>query len=400
MMTCSLLLPSPHPTTITHLYLAGNDISLSSAELATFLGTTLSSRQCKLECLNVTSNPFASDDAAQHFPTLLSNLRLGDHSSLSQLHFSLCQLTPDLVEPLTKWLEDPEGGGRRMQVLGMNGNHLSEVGVRRIRKTVIEGKCSGMLQIETLANSAVASEFDPLLSTWKEQEEEGGPIDLNKEKEVFEEAKRRNKVVLQDTRDAALSLLGPARILFCANPRTPKTDVELVRRTVENLKVGGLISPTTPPNPPSFPFLRLPVEIRVNILRCYLLLESSSLAHLYPTITSSSSPSSSPPPSSASASASTPPPPVLSSPLTEAQFLSVLFYASDRTTFSTEIQLLDRAGKFPSINQLSSGWQDAASNAMGLGVDLDTAEEEGIWEDWMLEKTGCDRFERAREAGS
>lgn len=280
-------------------------------------------------------------------------------------------MAPDVAEPLARWLEDPEGGGSRLQVLCLNGNKIGSAGLRRIARSV--GKaCTGLLHLEMFANEDEdEEELDPL--RWREVEkaleEQESEEDVEGWKERLEIAKGRNKTVFRETRLAALGLLARARVLFAGNPREADVDVEAIRRQVETLS-----NPDQSPSPPSlrpFPFLSLPIEIQVHVLRCSVLLSPSSTAHLY-----------SPPTSN---------PPTSSSPLTEPQFLRVLSHAADRTTLAREANLLraQLAGTVPSIAPKLDTWEYKDGRSLGV-VDR----EEAVWEEWMLKSTGCDRFER------
>lgn len=363
------LLPSPHPPSLNQLYLTGNDFSLSSPALTAFLGSALSSPTSSLHCLSLTSNNLGTAGVI----SLLGHLRLGGPggSNLAQLHFSVCGLTPDVAEPLAKWLEDPKGGGSRLQVLCLNGNKLGSVGLRRIARAVSSGKCTGLLHLEIFANEEEdEEELDP--HGWKEVEkaleEQEGEEDVEGWRERLEIAKGRNKTVFRETRLAALGLLARARVLFAGNPREADVNVEAIRRRVETLS--NTDTSTSPPPPRPFPFLALPIEIQVHILRCSVLLSPSSTAPLYspPTL-----------------------PNLSSSPLTEPQFLRVLSHAADRTTLAREASFVRAriAGTVPSIAPRRQTWEYKDERNAGA---LDT--EEAVWEEWMLRSTGCDRFER------
>lgn len=369
----SLLQSSPHPPTLTHLYLTANSFSLSSPELSEFLGAVLSSPSSALRCLSLTNNAAINSSGLL---ALLKHLNLGPSTQLAQLHFSLCDLTPDCAEPLARWLENPEGGAR-LQVLCINGNSIGSAGLRRIARSVTSGKASSLLHLEAHANESTEEQKE-----WKEVtdalEAAETEEDLEGWKERLELAKERNKTVLKETRLAALGLLAKGRILFGGNPREPEVDAGAIRRGVEDLDTRedpySTKSPSSLPNS-AFPFLRLPIELQVHVLRCCLYLRPSHAAHLYHPLSSNS------------ASPLLPSPETLSSPLTEHQFLNLLAYCASSSTLSIEIRIAAAGGRVPHLKQ-SKGWQQdqwAGEEASGSG---------SAWEDWVLRKTECDRFAR------
>ncbi|BGO99485.1 hypothetical protein NBRC10513v2_003582 [Rhodotorula toruloides] len=354
LITLHLLQPSPHPPSLKSLYLNYNNISLGCQSTLTslpeFLGTTLSSPSCTLRCLALTSNKSIGTSGLVN---LLSHLRLAaGPSQLSELRLSVTGLSPEAAEPLTQWLEDPEGGAR-LQILALNACGLGEAGVRRIARSVISGKACNLLHLECLANEEGDDERWQSVNEELLAQEEGQ--DWSDWKERLEEAKRRNQQAYRETRLAALRLVGPARILFGGN-------------AVED--EGG--------DERSFPFLRLPIELQVHVLRCLMLLHPSSVAHLYPSTRSDAAPSS-----------STKSDNRLSAPLTESQFLRLIAYSASRPTLTTSrrIALAHSSGSAPSLNGPSGtgSWKKQAE-------DRDAGDG---WEEFFLRQTGCDRFERA-----
>ncbi|KAI5480451.1 hypothetical protein MNV49_000604 [Pseudohyphozyma bogoriensis] len=272
---------------------------------------------------------------------------VGYRSALTQLHFSVCGLTPATVRPLVGWLESPASSG--LSVLGANGNFLSAAGVRRIERAVVSGRCSSLLHLECFANDDVDDLPEKELSIVGELEEEERKWAESEEVETgaawrqrLTTALERNRRVLKETRHAALALLPKARIIFGGSPVERPVDVEGIRRGVEALSDGSQPGWSDATSSATFPFLRLPIELQVHVLRMSLLLKPSSDAHLYPP---SSSPSSSLPPPNHNVSATTS---IQSSPLTESQFLRLLSYASTRTTLLRESQIVE--GRVPTIN--------------------------------------------------
>ncbi|ORY92765.1 hypothetical protein BCR35DRAFT_298285 [Leucosporidium creatinivorum] len=373
-----LLQPSPHPPTLTHLYLTANSFSLSSPELTEFLGAALSSPSSALRCLSLTNNMAIKSTGLL---SLLQHLKLGPSTQLAQLHFSLCELTPNCAEPLARWLEDPDGGAR-LQVLCINGNSIGVAGLRRIARSVISGKASSLLHLESHANEPTEEQEE-----WKEVNEalEAEETEEDREgwKERLEVAKERNKVVLKETRLAALGLLAKGRVLFGGNPREPEVDAGAIRRGVEELDTRE--NPYAPKTLSSslsssaFPFLRLPIELQVHVLRCSLLLKPSQTAHLYQPISSTSSLL---PPLS---------PSTLSSPLTEHQFLNLLAHCASSSTLGIEMRIAAAGGRVPSLKQ-STGWRQDSWTEAGGGASGSASG--SAWEDWVLRKTECDRFAR------
>ncbi|GAA5928342.1 uncharacterized protein JCM15063_003855 [Sporobolomyces koalae] len=368
LLTLHLLRPAPHPPTITHLYLTGNNISLALSSLPEFLGKTISSAGSALTCLSFTNNPAIG---TQGLIALLPHLNLGEaQSRLSQIHLSVCGLNPDAAEPLARWLEDPNGGGR-LQVLAVNGCNLSNAGVRRIARAVISGKASSLIHLECLANT----EDEPML--WQEVtsalEAGEGEEDRIGWKERLEAAKERNKQVYKETRLAALSLVSAARILFGGNAREAGVDVSEIVKGVDSRRPQEQdVSQPFPPTP--FPFLRLPIELQVHVLRCLALLRPSRVAHLYP-------------PLDPTLPHRLVEPGTLSSPLTESQFLRILSHCAQRSTMTIERRIAEaqEAGAVPSLKNVGARPAWAVQSEPGG---------EG-WEDWFLRSTGCDRFERA-----
>lgn len=300
--------------------------------------------------------------------TLLRYLKLGPSTQLAQLHFSLCDLTPDCAEPLARWLEDPEGGAR-LQVLCINGNSIGISGLRRIARSVISGKASSILHLESHANEPTEEQEE-----WKEVNEalaaQETEEDRKEWKERLEVAKERNKTVLKETRLAALGLLAKGRVLFGGNPREAEVDAGAIRRGVEGLDIredpyafGSFPSLSSA----AFPFLRLPIELQVHILRCSLFLHPSHTAHLYRPLSSTEPVLSSPE--------------TLSSPLTEHQFLNLLAHCASSSTLGLEMRIAAAGGRVPSLKQSrQDSWAGEASGS--------------AWEDWVLRKTECDRFAR------
>ena len=351
--------------------MTGNNLSLSLSSLPEFLGKTLSSPSSSVRCFSLTNNPSIGTAGVRD---LISHLRLAEGpSQLSQLHLSVCGLTPDAAEPLARWLEDPNGGGR-LQVLAVNGCSLSQAGIRRIARAVISGKASSLIHFECLANDEAEPE------RWKEVTEalavEETEEDRLKWKERLEAAKERNKQVYKETRLSALSLVSTARVLFGGNAQEAQVNVSEILEGVESRRPGDQNSMQQfPPQP--FPFLRLPIELQVHVLRCLPLLRPSQSAHLYPSLNADA-----PSPSLLD-------PATLSSPLTESQFLRILSHCANRSTLKMESRIVEAqiAGRAPSLNATRArpAWAEKKNGEMGG---------EG-WEEWFLRSTGCDRFERA-----
>ncbi|GAA6049611.1 hypothetical protein JCM3770_005034 [Rhodotorula araucariae] len=355
LLTLHLIQPSPHPPSLRSLYLNYNNISLGAQSTLTtlpeFLGATLSSPSCSLRCLDLTSNKGIGTTG---LTTLLSSLNLAAGPSyLAELRLSVTGITPDCAEPLAQWLEDPEGGARLL-VLTLNACSLGTAGVRRIARSIVSGQASSLLHLETLANGA--GDNDELwrnvnASLIAQEDAE----DWSCAPELLSAALKRNQQVFRETRLAALQLAGPARILFGGNAE----------------ERAGPAAGTKP-----FPFLRLPIELQVHVLRCLVLLAPSSAAHLFP-------------PVGRSHPAQAPSSPTLSSPLTEPQFLRVLAHCASRPTLLTErrIAAAHAAGEAPSLT--------TSSGARAWAKPRDEQDVEDGWEEWFLRQTRCDRFERA-----
>ena len=184
-----------------------------------------------------------------------------------------------------------------------------------------------------------------ILEEMREEEEREGGVDEGW-KEGLREGLERNRRLLGETREAALSILGRGRILFGGNP-------------TEGEQEGA------------FAFLRLPIELQVNVYRCSLLLTPSTEAHHY--THSSSRPS---PPSFPSSR-------ILSSPLTETQFLHLLSHVGSSSTLAEEIRLA-RPEEVES-DPLNLG------GMRGMALSVNERGEES-WAEWVLWRIGCDRF--------
>ncbi|SCV74030.1 BQ2448_6462 [Microbotryum intermedium] len=396
LLALNLLQPSPHPPTVTHLYLTANDFQLSPS-LAAFLGSCLSSPSSSLRCLSLTNNPTISSSGLLN---LLRHLQLGTEnpSQFSQLHLSVCKLTPDCAEPLARWLESPADGGR-LQALGLNGNGLSEAGVRRILRTVASGRAPSLVHIELFANELGEAEQMVWADVIAELEAEDEETDEERAslKDRFERAREMNKTVLKETRLAALGLLAKARVLFGHQSH-------VISSTLQGME--GSSSPPSSsrestPSRDHFAFQQLPIEIRIHVLRCTLDTRPSSTAHRY----------SLPPPEFLSPASCEDGRPVLVSPLTEMQFLSVLDYSASRQTLQTEIRLA--SAQVPSLaghhkgkefgpagfsTELSRWGEHVFVNGNGHRGSVPTAstgDGEDAWAEWFLRATGCDRFQRS-----
>ncbi|KAM0750492.1 hypothetical protein T439DRAFT_326456 [Meredithblackwellia eburnea MCA 4105] len=384
LLALHLLTPSPHPPSITHLFLSNNRFTLADEDLARFLAIALSSPDSSLQCLTLTNNPLIGTLGVKR---LLESLKLGPKTSLSQLHLSLCGLTPDAAGVIAEWLADPDMGGARLQAFCANGNFLSSPGMRRIARPIISGHCSGLLLLEIMANE---SGDDKL---WSEELAKLESSELTEDLEGWEmrleRATERNKRVYKATRDAALRLLPQARVLFGGDAREREVDVASIREGVENM-----LSSTSSTNShwattaqqPIFPFLRLPIELRVHVLRCSLLLHPSKDAHLYPPV---------------SHKLSSPPIPIpdastISSPLTESQFLHVLAFASSPETLATEVKIAqaEASGKAPVTASLN-GFENGAKRFGQESPKAGTAGDGRGWQEWALREMRCDRFARA-----
>ncbi|KAK4703330.1 hypothetical protein P7C70_g2882, partial [Phenoliferia sp. Uapishka_3] len=385
LITLHLLTSSPHPPTLTHLYLTANNLTLSPP-LPSYLSTSLASPLSQLTCLSLTNNP----NLGPSLSTFLPLLTLSPNSNLSQLHFSLCGLTPKEAPVIAHWLKDPEGGGTRLQAFCANGNWLDERGLRLIAKSVVDGYCTGVILLEFLAcedppEDLEEGEFEEVFERI-EKELEGDEQEGWRER--LKEALKRNEKVLRETREAALGLLSPARVLFGGNPREKEVDVGELRRVIEGMGNTDSSSFESTPLEPTFPFLRLPIELQIHVLR-----------HLLP---SSLSASSYPPRSSSSSTPFQPPQhPIPRSPLTESQFLSLLSHAASQQTLTTEVEIV-RIGKMPMegsvLPSLDGRKRTGVAEVVGgarMGGNVGGRMEVGKWEEWVLRSTGCDRFMRA-----
>ncbi|SCZ99284.1 BZ3500_MvSof-1268-A1-R1_Chr3-1g05924 [Microbotryum saponariae] len=402
LLALNLLQPSPHPPTVTHLYLTANDFRLSPS-LAAFLGSCLSSPSSSLRCLSLTNNPTISSSGLLN---LLQHLRLGTEnpSQLSQLHLSVCKLTPDCAQPLARWLESPIGGGR-LQALGLNGNGLSEAGVRRILRSVATGRAPSLVHVELFANELGEAKQTVWADVIAELEAEDEETDEERAslKDRFERAKEMNKIVLKETRLAALGLLAKARVLFGQQSHGISAISQATDRSPSSTS-----SPNSrvefAPSRDYFAFQHLPIEIRIHILRCTLDARPSSTAHRYTRCPSEFLNPISPEDGR----------PVLTSPLTEMQFLSILDYSASRQTLQTEIRLASaqipslaghhKGKKFGSAGfstDPSRGHSHRPANGTGNGdrsgsaTTGSTEDGEEVWAEWFLRATGCDRFQRS-----
>lgn len=330
--------------TLTHLYLNNNSIALANPQIVTSLACTLSSPRSTLRALSLTSN--SAIDAAS-LGRLLRELDLGKGSNFEQLHFSVCSLGPDAVSPLVSFLESPErGGNERLQVLALNANSLYDIGVRRIARIVSSGRNVGLLSLELLANqpaddTGMKADWAEILAELELEEARNGGVD-NEWKDGLTRGLERNRRLFRETRICALGMLGKGRVLFGGRPREGEEET-------------------------AFPFLRLPIELQVHVYRCSLLLDPSNEAHLYTRRPSPPFPS----------------PSILSSPLTESQFLHLLAHVASEDTFATEIRLATpKAVEGEEGRVLGGGTGKVGMNERG----------EESWAEWALWSVGCDRF--------
>lgn len=354
----SLLSPSPHPPSLRALSLNNNRLSLGAsstlASLPEFLAATLSAPEGSLRSLTITSNPLIDSGA---FVEFLSRLDLSTGpSQLAELRMSVTRLSPEVVDPLVKWLQSPTGGSR-LQVLALNSCRLGGVGVRHVQRAVVDGRIGNLLHLELMANEEAIDDDEHTdtvrphaTEALQTQAEESGE-DFHDWESRLKAALGRNRSAWLATRRAALGLLGPARICFGGNAQeaTP-------------IEAGGAADgeETAP-----FPFLQLPVEVQVHVLRSLLFLLS-------------------PPPPRYDV-ASTTEPPATRAALTEAQFLRILGHSSSRRTLAIERQIALAQGSAPSLN--------GSSHAKAKPHLADESDPASGWEEWYLRVTGCDRFE-------
>ncbi|GAA5861566.1 hypothetical protein JCM3774_002628 [Rhodotorula dairenensis] len=354
LLALHLLSPSPHPPSLRALSLNNNRLSLgansSLASLPEFLASTLSAPQGSLRSLTITSNPLIDSGA---FVELLSRLDLSTGPShLAELRMSVTRLSPEVVHPLVKWLESPTGGSR-LQVLALNSCRLGRAGVQHIQRAVVDGRIRNLLHLELMANEETVDDEDAdttrleATESLRAQAEESGE-DFHDWDVRLKAALGRNRSAWLATRRAALGLLGPARICFGGNA------------------VDGSGRAADPQEPAPFPFLQLPVEVQVHVLRCLLFL-------LSPAPTRSDTPSASYKSPTARAA------------LTEAQFLRILGHSSSRRTLAIERQIALAHGSAPSLN--------AILHAKSRQYLVDEPDPASGWEEWYLRATGCDRYE-------
>ena len=264
----SLLTASPHPPTLECLYLTNNTIELGSVSrddsVPRLLGRALSSPNSTLRWISLTSNPRIGTFG---FVALLDNLRLSATSAaapsrFSQLHASVCGLMPDSAQPLASWLANPDCGGTRLQGLSLNGNYLSAPGVALVTKSLDDGRCTGLIHAEMLANDEVEAGDDGQTFDLARLEEAAAPITPATWREPLRDALDRNASLLRATRQEAASLLACARVVLMVAPEV-HPDAATIRQQVERFS----LSDTSPPADAPFPFLRLPVELQQHILR-------------------------------------------------------------------------------------------------------------------------------------
>lgn len=360
------------PPTLKRLTLSCNKVRLSQPKLVESIGKILSSSISSITLLGLTNNPITSDALIQWIKFM--NL---SQSNLESIHLSSCQLGPDCVLPLREWLTNYKGGAR-LSKLALNGNNLSTLGCKKIASVIISGQ-SNLIEFDYMSN--VVGPISSIRPEWREamarmnSEKPAAAAEVNDDwEEELASALSRNKKVGIETRRIACNLLPIARILFGGNVRERTSDVagEIID-SVGQLHLGSTTGSSTTPiiNPPSqpssltppstiqtpFPFLRLPVELQINILRSIPLLTPSHYAHHYPPYHSST-----PPPTKILDDGT------LSSILTEQQFLAILAYATSAIKFEHEMSI--------------------ATVKTRQGKVLDS------WAHYFLKTTKCDRFMR------
>jgi hypothetical protein len=268
----------------------------------------------------------------------------------------------------------------------INGNYLAEAGLRRIARPIIMGLCTSIVRLEMFANEPSVNDLNsydwetdaPMIKILDEDERVNG-VGSQDWRERLATAIERNNIVYDETRWTALKLLATSRILFGGNVSEAEIDVKEIINRLQPLSLldnfpPAIAYPTSCveqqprslSQADSFPFLRLPVELREHVVRSLTLLTPSSYAHPYPR------------------SATTPSDIILSSPITESQLLSIVAYATSPTTLTREIMVRKDMGQVNVASRMRSGFRSALNSI-----------EEDSWEEIFLKSTGCDRFMRS-----
>lgn len=295
-----LLLSSAPPKslspTLTKLYLSNNNITLSpSSPLPSLLSAALSHPNSQLYFLSLISNE------GLH----LDFLRLCTPATLRVLQIDTCALSD--YRSLLGFLSRKDGGGR-LEQLRANGNYFGTRGVRRLAKLVADGRNTSLLRFElsanSVANSRVASQdnlqgmtsLDNSNNNNRQQDDSSSeddgenPLELDNGVDVssvfmipgLAKALGRNAVLREMTQLSALKMLPYARLLLNAQPPPEPSSPQLmdsiyktnssggssacdtVTMSTEQLKDMAITSPSN--SGESFPWLKLPMEIRLAVL--------------------------------------------------------------------------------------------------------------------------------------
>jgi hypothetical protein len=206
----------------------------------------------RLETLSLTENK-------RLLPASLTRLLdLLNAPHLHELHLSICNIGPELAEPVIRLLRSERS--RSLELLGLNGNNLGHEAVRDIIDAVEEG-CFTIRNLGLYANH-------PRLPAQGEEDEEEASIARTivtatlESKRLGEETERipplleRNRLLTQRVQRAALRCLPCARILLNAQPLS---DLENARMAIESISINQ--------HTPYFRLLDLPPEVLYLIVR-------------------------------------------------------------------------------------------------------------------------------------
>lgn len=302
--------PKSLPSTLQRLFLSNNKILLApQGPLPSLLAAALSHPDSNLEFLSLISNENIS----------LDFLRSCTPTSLRALQIDTCHLRD--YRPLADFLSHKEGGGR-LEQLRANGNYLGTKGVRRLARLVAEGRNTSLTRFELSANSVTNSrvpsddegdgdrgrrEHRLGLSAASESSSSSSsegedPLELDDgvdASSVFmipglTKALSRNSVLKEMTQRSCLGFIPYVRVLMLASPKSgpAATEQEFMRSigdsTASSTRHSGALTmstealqrdheqhsykplpggshrrhPTTP-----FPWLQLPMEVRLVVLR-------------------------------------------------------------------------------------------------------------------------------------
>jgi hypothetical protein len=178
---------------------------------------------------------------------------------LNELHLSICNIGPDLAEPIIRYLIS--GRSRNLELLGLNGNNMGHKAVQDIVDAVEGGNFTirnlGLYANRLLRATAPTDEGEmPFTATPPTDTEQRESTQLSYETERIPPLLERNRDLTTRVQLAAVRCLPRARILLNA---TRLSAVETARSAMESVSLNT--------HTPYFRLLDLPPEVLYLIVR-------------------------------------------------------------------------------------------------------------------------------------